>query len=329
MRLVHPYLLLLLLVPLLLVLLYLWRELSGKRPHMRVSSVIPWMTGRSKLYSALRHIPFALAIAAMCLLVVALARPRSETELVTTEAEGIDIVFAMDISSSMLARDFNPDRISAAKSIAVEFISKRMSDRMGIVLFAGESYTQCPMTTDRTALVDLMSEIQVGIIDDGTAIGNGLATAINCLQGSDAPSKVVILLTDGVSNMGEISPETSAEICKDKGIRVYTIGVGSNGTAPYPVITPWGQEYRQMPVEIDEAILKKIASSTGGEYYRATDNTKLSFIFDEIDRMEKTRLLMTDRSIRYDEKFPLLGLSAMILLLIACLAKLIFFRSTP
>lgn len=329
MTMVHPHALWLFAVPVLLLALYLWRELRHRRPHMRVSVIAPWMTGRSRLYSILRHIPFALSIAALCLLVVALARPRSETELVTTEAEGIDIVFAMDVSSSMLARDFEPNRLEAAKQIAVEFISKRISDRMGIVLFAGESYTLCPMTTDKTTLIDMMSSVQVGLIDDGTAIGNGLATAINALQGSDAVSKVVILLTDGVNNTGEITPEMAAEISGDRDIKVYTIGVGSNGMAAYPVMTPWGEEYRMMPVEIDEAVLKKIASTTGGEYFRATDNTKLSFIFDEIDRLEKTRVLMTDRSIHYDEMFPKLGLWAMLLLLGACLLRMLFFKATP
>ena len=281
----YPGLLWLLALPLLLVAHYLWQELGGRRPHMRVSSLQPWLAGGRSTLAWLRHLPFILRIAALCLIIVAIARPRSSTETEKVDTEGIDIVFAMDVSTSMLARDFTPDRISAAKDIAVEFIAQRPSDRMGIVVFAGESYTQCPLTTDRATLINLMKDVQTDLIEDGTAIGNGLATAIARMMDSDAKSRVVILLTDGVNNRGEIAPATAAEIARTYGVRVYTIGLGTQGEAPYPVMTPWGVEVRNMPVEIDEDLLKSVAEATGGRYFRATDNTKLAEIYSEINQM--------------------------------------------
>ena len=284
----YPYLLFLLLVPVLLVVRYLWLEIKEKRPHLRVSNADAWKAGGRSVLEVVRHIPFVLRIAALSLIIVAIARPRSSSQVEKVDTEGIDIIFAMDVSTSMLAQDFTPDRLSAAKDIAIEFIAQRPSDRMGIVVFAGESYTQCPLTTDRATLINLMKEVQTDLIEDGTAIGNGLATAVARMKDSDAKSRVVILLTDGVNNMGEIHPEMATEIAKTYGIRVYTIGVGANGEAPYPVQTPWGVEMRRVKVEIDEDLLKNIADGTGGRYFRATDNTKLSEIYQEIGRMEKT-----------------------------------------
>ena len=274
-----------------------------------------------------RHLPFALRLAALCLLVVAIARPRSSTQIEKVDTEGIDIIFAMDVSTSMLARDFTPDRISAAKDIAIEFISQRPSDRMGIVVFAGESYTQCPLTTDRATLINLMKEVQTDLIEDGTAIGNGLATAVARMMDSDAPSRVVILLTDGVNNSGEIAPETAAEIAKTYNVRVYTIGVGANGEAPYPVMTPWGVEVRKVPVEIDEALLQKIAEATGGKYFRATDNTKLSEIYSEIGKMEKVRTTVDSFPV-YKELYGGYALAALVCLLLLLALKL-FIRRLP
>ena len=285
----YPRLLALLALPLLLVLHYLYLELRGRRPHLRVSTAAPWLAGGRSILSVLRHLPFVLRIAALSLIIIALARPRSSSQMEKIDSEGIDIVFAMDVSTSMLARDFKPDRISAAKDIAIEFIAQRPSDRMGIAVFAGESYTQCPLTTDRATLINLMKEVQTDLIEDGTAIGNGLATAVARMMDSDAKSRVVILLTDGVNNSGEIAPLTAAEIAKTYGVRVYTIGVGANGTAPYPVMTPWGVELQNMKVEIDEELLKSISETTGGCYFRATDNTKLAEIYSEINKMEKAR----------------------------------------
>ena len=316
----YPKLLWLLLLPLLMVAHYLYLELKDRRPHLRVPSISPWKVGASRLTGILRHLPMVLRAAALCLLVVAIARPRSSRELERIDTEGIDIVLAMDVSTSMLARDFNPDRISAAKDIAIEFIAQRPSDRIGIVVFAGESYTQCPLTTDRATLINLIQDIQTGLIDDGTAIGNGLATAVGRMKDSDAKSRVVILLTDGVNNSGEIAPDTAAEIAATYGVRVYTIGVGANGTAPYPVITPWGVEMQSVQVEIDEDLLKRIASATGGRYFRATDNTKLAEIYSEISRMETTRTTIDSFPV-YKELFGKYALAA----LICILAELVLF----
>ena len=321
----YPGLLWLLALPLLLVAHYLWQELGGRRPHMRVSSLQPWLAGGRSTLAWLRHLPFILRIAALCLIIVAIARPRSSTETEKVDTEGIDIVFAMDVSTSMLARDFTPDRISAAKDIAVEFIAQRPSDRMGIVVFAGESYTQCPLTTDRATLINLMKDVQTDLIEDGTAIGNGLATAIARMMDSDAKSRGVILLTDGVNNRGEIAPATAAEIAKTYGVRVYTIGLGTQGEAPYPVMTPWGVEVRNMPVEIDEDLLKSVAEATGGRYFRATDNTKLAEIYSEINQMEKARTTVDSFPV-YKELFGKYALWALVCLLLELVLKLLLRR---
>lgn len=323
----YPKALFLLAVPLLLILHYLWLELRGRRPHMRVSASAPWLSSGPSVLAWLRHLPFALRIAALSLIIVALARPRSSTETEKVDTEGIDIVLAMDVSTSMLARDFEPDRISAAKDIAIEFIAQRPSDRMGIVVFAGESYTQCPLTTDRATLINLMKDVQTDLIEDGTAIGNGLATAVARMKDSDAKSRVIILLTDGVNNRGEIAPATAAEIAKTYGIRVYTIGLGTNGEAPYPVMTNWGVELRKMPVEIDEALLKSIAEATGGRYFRATDNTKLSEIYSEINQMEKVRTTVDSFPV-YKELFGKYAVWALVCLLLE-LALRLFIRRLP
>ena len=321
----YPKLLWLLLLPLLLVAHYLWVELSDRRPHMRVSSVIPWKRGGSSVLRWLRHLPFVFRILALSLIIIAIARPRSSSEVEKIDTEGIDIVMAMDVSTSMLARDFNPDRISAAKDIAIEFIAQRPTDRMGIVVFAGESYTQCPLTTDRAVLINMMKEIQTNLIQDGTAIGDGLATAVARMMDSDAKSRVVILLTDGVNNSGAVAPLTAAEIASTYGIRVYTIGVGANGTAPYPVMTPWGVEVQNIPVEIDEDLLKGIAEKTGGRYFRATDNTKLAEIYTEINKMEKARTTVDSFPV-YKELFDRYALVALVLLLLEMLVKLLIRR---
>ena len=324
----NPKLLWLLVVPALLAALYIYREIAGRRPHLRVSGIGPWLAGGPSFLGMMRHIPLILRIVALSMIIVAIARPRSSTQMDKIDTEGIDIVLAMDVSTSMLARDFTPDRISAAKDIAIEFISQRPSDRMGIVVFAGESYTQCPLTTDRATLINLMKEIETGVIDDGTAIGNGLAVAVARMQGSDAKSRVVILLTDGVNNCGEITPQNAADIAKTYGVRVYTIGVGANGTAPYPVITPWGVEMQNVEVEIDEDLLRNIAETTGGRYFRATDNTKLSEIYSEINKMEKARTTIDSFPV-YKELYGRFGLVALICLLLEALLSLTLFRKLP
>lgn len=321
----YPGLLFLLIIPALLVARYIYLELSGRRAHLRVSSIKPWKSGGGSVLSVLRHAPFVLRTIALCLIIIAIARPRSSSKIDKIDTEGIDIVLAMDVSTSMLARDFKPDRISAAKDIAVEFIAQRPSDRMGIVVFAGEAYTQCPLTTDRATLINLMKEVETGLITDGTAIGNGLATAIARMSSSDAKSRVVILLTDGVNNTGEVAPMTAAEIAKTYGVRVYTIGVGANGMAPYPVMTPWGPDVQQMEVEIDEPLLKDIAAQTGGRYFRATDNTKLSEIYSEINRMEKARTTVDSFPI-YKELFSGYALAALACLLLELIIRLLIRR---
>lgn len=321
----YPSLLWLLVVPVLLLALYIYRELSGRVPYLRVSNAAPWLSGGPTILSVLRHLPFAFRLAALCLIIVAIARPRSSSQVEKIDTEGIDIVLAMDVSTSMLARDFTPDRISAAKDIAIEFIAQRPSDRMGIVVFAGESYTQCPLTTDRATLINLMKEVQTDLIEDGTAIGNGLATAVARMSGSDAPSRVIILLTDGVNNRGEVAPLTAAQIAKTYGIRVYTIGVGANGMAPYPVVTPWGIEERKIQVEIDEALLKSIAETTGGRYFRATDNTKLQEIYAEINRMEKSKTSIDSFPV-YKELFSPFAIAALLCLLAELLVRILLRR---
>ena len=321
----YPALLWLLAVPVLLIAHYLWQELSGRKPHLRVSTIIPWKKEGMSVLAVLRHLPFVLRVAAISLIIIAIARPRSSSDVEKVNTEGIDIVLAMDVSTSMLARDFKPDRISAAKDIAVEFIAQRPTDRMGIVVFAGESYTQCPLTTDRATLINLMKEVQTGLIEDGTAIGNGLATAVARMMDSDAPSHVVILLTDGVNNRGAVAPLTAAEIAKSYGIRVYTIGVGANGMAPYPVMTQWGVEVQNMQVEIDEDLLKQIAENTGGRYFRATDNTKLSEIYSEINKMEKARTTVDSFPV-YKELFGKYALAALICLLLELAVRLLLRR---
>lgn len=315
----YPKLLWLLIVPALLVAHYVYLELAQRHPHLRVSTSIPWLVKKTSVATSLRYIPFAFRIIALTLIIVAMARPRSSEVIEKIDAEGIDIVMAMDVSTSMLARDFTPDRISASKDIAIEFIAQRPTDRMGIVVFAGESYTQCPLTTDRAALINMMKEVETGLIDDGTAIGNGLATAIARMKDSDAKSRVVILLTDGVNNSGEMSPQMAVEIAKTYGIRVYTIGVGREGMAPYPVMTPWGVEIKNLEVEIDEDLLKHIADETGGRYFRANDNTKLAEIYNEINQMEKARTTVDSFPV-YKELFGKYALWA----LLALLAELIF-----
>lgn len=323
----YPGLLWLEVIPALMVLHYLYLELM-RNPHLRVSSSVPWKIQGMTVMNFLRHAPFVLRIFALAMIIIAIARPRSSEKIDRVDTEGIDIVLAMDVSTSMLARDFNPDRISAAKDIAIEFIAQRPSDRIGIVVFAGESYTQCPLTTDRATLINLMKEVSTDLIEDGTAIGNGLATAVARIKDSDAKSRVIILLTDGVNNRGEITPQMAAEIAGTYGIRVYTIGVGANGMAPYPVMTPWGVNVQNVKVEIDENLLSEIAQSTGGRYFRATDNTKLMEIYNEINKMETSRTTIDSFPI-YKELFTGYALAALAALLVELILSFFVIRRLP
>lgn len=275
-----------------------------------------------------RHSVFVLQILSLSLLIVALARPQSSNSWSNVTTQGIDIVIALDISSSMLAMDFRPNRIEAAKDVATQFISGRTNDRIGLVVFSGESFTQCPLTTDRATVINLFKGIESGMIEDGTAIGNGLATAVSRLKDSDAISKVVILLTDGENNRGEIAPVTAAELAKTFGIRVYTVGVGTIGMAPYPVQTPFGVQVQDVEVKIDEVTLEKIAATTDGKYFRATNNNKLTEIYEEIDKLEKSKIDVKEFSKR-EEEYLKFAIAAALLLMLGMYLKITVFRNIP
>jgi Ca-activated chloride channel family protein len=277
------------------------------------SSVQPFDHIPGALREKLRDIPVGLRLLALALFIIALARPQSVSNKENVSTEGIDIVLLIDISGSMLAEDFTPNRMQAAKQVADEFIDGRASDRIGLVIFSAESFTQCPLTTDYPVLKTLLKEVKNGMIADGTAIGLALANGVNRLKDSKAKSRVMILLTDGVNNRGEIDPITAAKIAATYGIRVYTVGVGAQGEAPYPVETPFGIQRRLIPVDLDEKTLTAVADMTGGKYYRATDNKKLKAIYREIDQLERTRIEVIAYK-RYSEKFYnwlLLGLVAL------------------
>ena len=318
---------LLLLVP--LVAYYIYRSLQGGAA-ITVSTTESVKGAPKSWRYFLRHIPFALRIVSLSLIIIAIARPQSAEHYTNTTTEGIDIVLAVDVSTSMLAKDFTPDRLSVAKDVAADFISDRTGDRLGIVVFAGESFTQSPLTTDQSALQTMLGRITSGVIEDGTAIGNGLATSINRLRESDAKSKVVILLTDGVNNRGEISPLTAAQIAKDLGIKVYTIGIGKQGTAPYPLFDERGREVDvvEMKVEIDEKILREIASLTGGEYFRATNKQTLQAVYDKINTLEKSTVEVENRTLFHDLFLPFV-LWALVALLLEFIIEKILLKRIP
>jgi Ca-activated chloride channel family protein len=312
------FLYLLLIIPA-LIAFYIFKQQKASA-SLRFPGLQPLENSGTSFRNYLRHILYALRITAVLLLIIVIARPQSSDKFQDVSTEGIDIVMAMDISGSMLARDFKPDRLEASKDVATEFISGRPFDRIGLVVFSGESFTQCPLTTDHAVLINLLRELQSGMIEDGTAIGMGLANAVNRIKDSEAKSKVIILLTDGVNNMGEVAPATAAGIAKTFGIRVYTIGVGTQGMAPYPVQTPFGMQYQNMPVEIDEAILKEIATTTGGRYFRATDNNKLVQVYQEIDKLEKSKIDVK-QFIRKEEKYLIPAIIAFCLLALEMLLR--------
>ncbi|MDR1985014.1 MAG: VWA domain-containing protein [Prevotellaceae bacterium] len=324
----YPKILYLLFLILPITAWYIFKVLR-KKTSLQISTTAAFMHVRKGLRYYLQHLPFVLTCLAMAAIIVAAARPRSATKQETIDTEGIDIVITLDVSTSMLARDFKPDRIEAAKQIAIQFISERVSDRIGLVVFAGESFTQCPLTTDKATLINLINEIHAGMITDGTAIGNGLATAVARLKDSNAKSRVIILLTDGVNTAGEISPNMAAEMAEQYKLRVYTIGVGTEGMAPYPVPTIFGTtQIQNLPVEIDEELLKSISNKTDGKYFRATSNTKLQEIYTEINEMEKTKTSIDSFNVYKEEYLPfaLLGLG---LLLLVILLRLFILRILP
>lgn len=318
--------LLLLLIP--MIGWYIWK-LRNSQASLQVSSSEAFEApGATSWKVYLRHVPFILRMTAIALLIVILARPQSTNSWQNSSTEGIDIVMAMDVSTSMLAQDLKPNRLEASKDVAASFINGRPNDNIGLVVFSAESFTQCPLTTDHGVLLNLFKDIQPGIIEDGTAIGLGLANAVSRIKDSHAKSKVIILLTDGMNNAGEIAPVTAAEIAKTFGVRVYTIGVGTRGEAPYPFQTAFGIQYQNMPVDIDEPTLKQISATTGGQYFRATDNASLKEIYTEIDKMEKTKISVQEYS-KKQEEYKNWALLVFALLLMEVLLRNTLLRNIP
>ncbi|MDR1102431.1 MAG: VWA domain-containing protein [Tannerella sp.] len=318
--------LLLLLIP--LIGWYVWKT-RRNQASLQISSsrmFVPSRTNTWKVY--LRHLPYVLRMAAVAFLIVVLARPQSTDNWQNSTTEGIDIMLAVDISSSMLAQDLKPNRLEAAKNVASAFISGRPNDNIGLVVFSGESFTQCPLTTDHAVLLNLFKDIHSGMIEDGTAIGLGLANAVSRIKDSQARSKVIILLTDGSNNRGEIAPVTAAEIARTFGIRVYTVGAGTKGEAPYPFQTAFGIKYQNIPVDIDEPTLKQIAATTGGQYFRATDNASLRAIYTEIDQMEKTKISVQEFS-KKQEEYRDIALLVFALLLLEMILRYTLFKKIP
>jgi len=295
---------------------------------LRFSATIGFMEAGKTLKFYLRHLPQVLRILSIILIILVLARPQSTDNWEDTNTEGIDIVIALDISGSMLAEDFSPNRLEASKNVAIQFVSGRPDDRIGLVVFSGESFTQCPITTDHAVLINLFKDIKSGMIEDGTAIGLGLANSVSRLKDSNTKSKVVILLTDGVNNQGEIAPQTAAELAQTFGIRVYTVGVGSMGTAPYPFQTAFGTQYQNVEVKIDEDALREIADLTDGRYFRATNNQKLVEIYKEIDQLEKTKIEVKQYS-KKKEEYLLLAILAVIFIFLELLLKYTLLRNIP
>lgn len=328
MQFAHPHILWFLLIILPIIAWYLLKKIKSQ-PSLHVSSISPYKNLPRSFKEYLYHGLFVLRILTIACIIIILARPQTRDSWRTSSTEGTDIILALDISSSMLARDFKPDRFEAAKKVASKFVSGRESDNIGIVIFAGESFTAVPMTTDRSLLVNYINDISMNMLEDGTAIGDGLATSINRIKDGKAKSKSIILLTDGSNNTGNVAPITAAEIAKKYGIKVYTIGVGKNGNAPFPQQNMFGRiEYVNMPVVIDEETLKNIASITGGVYFRATSNNVLNEIFDEIDKLEKTEMDVKHFSHTEDNYMPW-ALLALTLFLIEIVLRYTLLRTIP
>ncbi len=321
----YPWVLYFLLIIPLLVSYYIMR--GGKREnHIIFSSLNPFKAIPAGWREKFRHLPFILRMLAIILFIIAAARPQSFTSGENVFSEGIDIAMVLDISGSMLAEDFSPNRLEAAKTVIKNFISDRQSDRIGLVIFSREAFTQCPLTIDYNVLTGLLREVKSGMIEDGTAIGNAVANGVNRLKDSNAKSRILILVTDGVNNAGEVNPFSAAEIAKTFGIRIYTIGVGTIGEAPYPVQTAFGKRYQMVPVEIDENLLKKIASETNGKYYRAVNNRKLEEIYKEIDKLERTKIEVTSYRNARELFYPWIGAGFIFLLLEIFFSKTILRR---
>ena len=316
----------LIIIPLMLV--WYWMKGRKKQPSITYSSLSIFQNIAFSWRERFRHFPVILRVLAIALLIIALARPQNFSSGENIYTEGIDIAMVLDISGSMLAEDLKPNRIEAAKDVIDNFIKGRTSDRIGLVIFARDSFTQCPLTVDYPVLRNLLSQVKSGMIEDGTAIGNAIANGVNRLKNSKAKSKVIILLTDGVNNSGEVDPVFAAQIAKTFGIRVYTIGVGTKGEAPYPVQTPFGTRYQMIPVEIDESVLQQISNITGGEYFRATDNKTLADIYDKIDKLEKSKVEITSYRNAKELFYGWLGAGLFLLVLEVGLSKSVF-RKLP
>ncbi|HPI21074.1 MAG TPA: VWA domain-containing protein [Candidatus Kapabacteria bacterium] len=310
-----------------LIVWYVFTE-KNQKPKLQVSTLEPLIQTKTSAKQIFRHILFVLRILLISTIIVILARPQSTLSHKEVKTEGIDIVVALDISTSMEAKDFSPNRLEAAKKTAIEFIDNRPDDRIGLVIFAAESFTQCPLTTDHSTLKNLFEGINTNMVEDGTAIGLGLATAVNRLMNSTAKSKVIILITDGVNNTGYIAPMTATEIAKSFKMKVYAIGVGTRGMAPYPFKTPFGIQYQNIEVQIDEDLLKQVSNMTGGKYFRATNNKGLKEIYTEIDKMEKTAIDELTFSQYRDEFLPLAILAA-ILIAFEIILSFTVFRRVP
>ena len=311
-----------------LMIFYFWKVKRKTRPRMLISSTEAFINYRPTLRQRLNNLPIVLRCLAVVLLIVALARPQSSSKASNVTTEGISIVMALDISESMLAEDFKPNRIEAAKKVAADFVQGRPNDLIGLVVFSGESFTQCPITNDHSVIINVMQDVKTGMLAQGTAIGEGLATAVARIKDSSSKSKVIILITDGVNNAGSVPPLTAGEIASTFGIRVYSIGVGTKGTAPYPVPTPFGRQYQNVEVQIDEELLTEIAHITDGKYFRATNNRKLQSIFEEIDKMEKTKIEVTEFKKYTEEYLPWL-LASFILFALELVLRYTWLRTLP
>jgi Ca-activated chloride channel family protein len=314
---------------LLLLPFMIWWQQRNKvtdNPSVRVTSLSGIANIKPTWRVRFRPVLFILRVVALVMLTIALARPQTSNVTENIDSEGVDIVLSLDVSGSMLAEDFKPNRIEAAKKVAMNFVDQRPTDRLGLVIFSGESFTQCPITIDHNVLKEQLSEVKSGVLQDGTAIGMGLATAVDRLRYAKGKSRVVILLTDGVNNTGLIDPMTALEIAKSFKVRVYTIGVGTEGQAPYPVQTPFGIQKQMMPVQIDEALLNKIAKETGGKYYRARNNKALESIYADIDKLEKTKVEISSYK-HYAELFFPFALLAIICLLLEMVLRYTVFKS--
>lgn len=317
--------LLILLVP--LIVWYIIR-MSKVQASFKLASTFAFQNTKKGIRVYMRHLPFVMRMIAIASLIIAISRPQAIDSWEKSETQGIDIVLALDISGSMLAQDLQPNRLEAVKKVAAEFITDRKNDNIGLVIFAGETFTQCPMTTDHKVLLNLLNEVDFGMIEDGTAIGLGLANSVNRLKDSESKSKIVILLTDGSNNRGQIAPMTAADLAKSYGIRVYTVGAGTKGTAPTPVQTPFGIRIQNMPVDIDEDVLTDIATLTGGRYFRAVDNESLRDIYHEIDKLEKYLISVQNVSSKQELYLPF-AILALLLVFIELVLRRTWLRTIP